>query len=64
MKRLLYQERIRMINGADQNSAIAVLIDADNAHPSIIEGLMGEVAKLGLSSVKRIYGDWTTPNWR
>ena len=51
-----------MANGSDQNAAIAVLIDADNANPSIVEGLLSEVAKLGLASVKRIYGDWTTPN--
>jgi len=40
---------------------LAVLIDADNAQPSITEGLMSEVAKYGVASVKRIYGDWTTP---
>lgn len=48
-----------MTNGADANSSIAVLIDASNANPSIIGGLLAEVAKLGLASVKRIYGDWT-----
>lgn len=41
---------------------LAVLIDADNAQPSITEGLMSEVAKYGVGSVKRIYGDWTTPS--
>lgn len=41
---------------------LAVLIDADNAQPSITEGLSSEVAKFGTASVKRIYGDWTTPN--
>ncbi|NCN05013.1 MAG: NYN domain-containing protein [Spirochaetales bacterium] len=41
---------------------LAVLIDADNAAPSIIEGLLEEVANLGIASVKRIYGDWTSPN--
>ncbi len=41
---------------------LAVLIDADNAQPSITEGLLSEVAKYGVASVKRIYGDWTTPN--
>ncbi|MCD4718195.1 MAG: NYN domain-containing protein [Desulfobacterales bacterium] len=41
---------------------LAVLIDADNAQPSITEGLLSEVAKYGVSSVKRIYGDWTTPS--
>src|SRR5690606_2974959 len=29
---------------------------------SIIEGLLSEIAKFGIASVKRIYGDWTTPN--
>ena len=51
-----------MKNGNDQNLSLAVLIDADNANSSIIEGLLGEVAKIGVASVKRIYGDWTTPN--
>lgn len=46
----------------DNNSALAVLIDADNASPAIVGGLLAEVAKLGVASVKRIYGDWTQPN--
>jgi len=41
---------------------LAVLIDADNAQPLITEGLMSEIAKYGVASVKRIYGDWTTPS--
>ena len=44
------------------NSALAVLIDADNANPAIVEGLLAEVAKFGVATVKRIYGNWTTPN--
>lgn len=40
---------------------LAVLIDADNAQPSIIKGLLEEVAKYGTASVKRIYGNWTSP---
>lgn len=43
------------------SSRLAVLIDADNAHPSIVEGLLAEVSKYGTASVKRIYGDWTGP---
>ena len=39
---------------------LAILIDADNAQPSVIEGLLGEIANHGVASVKRIYGDWTT----
>jgi hypothetical protein len=38
-----------------------VLIDADNAQPSITEGLLAEVAKYGTAHVKRAYGDWTAP---
>ncbi len=41
---------------------LAVLIDADNAQASICAELLGEVAKFGIASVKRAYGDWTTTN--
>ncbi len=41
--------------------ALAVLIDADNASPKIIEGLLANVATIGNASVRRIYGDWTAP---
>ncbi|NKN31713.1 NYN domain-containing protein [Marichromatium bheemlicum] len=44
------------------NLKLAVLIDADNAQASIVEGLLAEVAKYGTAHVKRIYGDWTLPN--
>ena len=46
----------------DDQIRLAVLIDADNAQPSVIEGLLAEVAIYGVASVKRIYGDWTSPN--
>lgn len=45
-----------------QQKLLAVLIDADNASAAIVEGLFEEIAKYGLASVKRIYGDWTLPN--
>ena len=38
---------------------LAVLIDADNAKADLIEALLKEIAKYGVSHVKRIYGDWT-----
>lgn len=45
---------------AGENSArLAVLIDADNAQPAVVEGLLAEVAKYGTAHVKRAYGDWT-----
>src|SRR5690606_16792176 len=45
----------------EPHARLAVLIDADNAQASIIEGLLAEIAKFGIASVKRIYGDWTQP---
>ena len=43
----------------DNLEKLTVLIDADNAQPSIVEGLLIEIANYGVASVKRIYGDWT-----
>lgn len=45
----------------ENNVKLAVLIDADNAQPNIISSLLSEIANYGVASVKRIYGDWTTP---
>ena len=45
----------------ENTNKLAVLIDADNAQPSIVDGLLIEIAKYGTASVKRIYGDWTAP---
>ena len=44
----------------DDPRRLAVLIDADNAQPAVIAGLLAEVAKFGVASVKRIYGDFTS----
>lgn len=41
---------------------LAVLIDADNASAAVIKELLEEVAKYGVATVKRSYGDWTTQN--
>ena len=49
---------------AHDASKLAVLIDADNAQPSLAEGLLAEVAKYGTAHVKRAYGDWTSPQLR
>src|SRR6185437_5811336 len=43
-----------------ENAArLAVLIDADNAQPTIVDELQAEVARYGTAHVKRAYGDWT-----
>jgi len=41
---------------------LAVLIDADNAQASIAEELLNEIARYGTATVRRAFGDWTTPN--
>ena len=51
-------------SGYHDQLKLAVLVDADNTQASIIEGLLAEVAKYGVASVKRIYGDWTSTNLR
>ncbi|WP_180112275.1 NYN domain-containing protein [Acinetobacter sp. YH12131] len=45
----------------------AILIDADNSSVNSIESVLEEVAKYGIASVKRVYGDWSSEslkNWR
>ena len=41
---------------------LAVLIDADNASRTAMKDVMAEVAVYGTPTIKRIYGDWTSPN--
>ncbi len=41
---------------------LALLVDADNAQASVIAELLAEAATYGTVTVKRAYGDWTTPN--
>lgn len=46
---------------------LAVLIDADNSSVNSIQSVLEEVAKYGIASVKRVYGDWsseTLKSWR
>ena len=45
----------------ENTDKLAVLIDADNAQPGIVDSLLAEIANYGVARVKRIYGDWTTP---
>ncbi|MEJ2635239.1 MAG: NYN domain-containing protein [Calditrichia bacterium] len=41
---------------------LAVLIDGDNIPSAYVKAMMEEIAKYGNPTIKRIYGDWTTPN--
>ena len=50
-----------MINSLNDRESrlLAMLIDGDNAQPSLLEHVLAEAAKFGLVTTRRIYGDWT-----
>ncbi|MBR2717229.1 MAG: NYN domain-containing protein [Oscillospiraceae bacterium] len=51
-----------MASGTNLNNlCLAVLIDADNVPRDCIKGVMEEIARYGTPTIKRIYGDWTSP---
>jgi len=45
-----------------QDLKLAVIIDADNVPSENVKGMLEEIAKYGIPTFKRIYGDWTKPN--
>ena len=47
---------------SEKDLRLAVLIDADNASRTAMKDVMAEVAVYGTPTIKRIYGDWTSPN--
>ena len=51
-----------IVQSIDPNkSKIAILIDGENAQPSLIGKILTESAKYGSLTIRRIYGDWTKP---
>ena len=48
----------------NKDRRIAMLIDGDNAQPSLLPKMIAEVGKYGQISIRRIYGDWTTSNMK
>lgn len=44
------------------NLNLAVLIDGDNIPSAHVKEMMEEIAKYGNPTIKRIYGDWTSPH--
>ncbi|MCA9894809.1 MAG: NYN domain-containing protein [Anaerolineae bacterium] len=40
---------------------LAVMIDADNAQAALLPQILEEVNKHGVTVIRRVYGDWTTP---
>lgn len=43
------------------NFKIAILVDGDNAQPKLLKSIVEEVSKYGKATIRRIYGDWTSP---
>jgi len=41
---------------------IAILVDGDNAPAKLLKPILEEVSKYGKVTIRRIYGDWTTPH--
>lgn len=53
-----------MTKNIHENRKMAVLIDGDNAQPSLIDKILTECAKFGNITIRRVYGDWTTPQMK
>lgn len=50
------------MKNTENNSNLAVLIDGDNIPSAHVKEMMEEIAKYGNPTIKRIYGDWTSPH--
>ncbi len=58
---MTFSKQASKFDSGEPTLRLAVLIDADNAQASVIEGLLAEIARFGEATVKRIYGDFTSP---
>lgn len=50
-----------------KTNKIALLVDGDNAQSKLLNLILEEASKYGKVTVRRVYGDWTTPhmnNWK
>lgn len=50
-----------------EDMKVALLIDGDNISASYITSILDELTEIGVTTIKRIYGDWTRPemhSWR
>lgn len=48
------------MSAINNHRKLAVLIDADNIQAALAKSLIEEVAKHGIATIKRAYGDWTS----
>lgn len=45
----------------ETNKRLALMIDGDNAQAALLPQILAEVSKYGTMTIRRVYGDWTTP---
>lgn len=45
----------------NKTNKIALLVDGDNAPPKLLTLILEEASKYGKVTIRRVYGDWTTP---
>lgn len=45
----------------DKMNKIALLVDGDNAQSKLLNLVLEEASKYGKVTIRRVYGDWTTP---
>ena len=45
----------------DKTQRLALMIDGDNAQAALLPQMLAEVSKYGIMTIRRVYGDWTTP---
>lgn len=43
---------------------LALLIDGDNAQAALLGQMLAETSKYGVVTIRRVYGDWTTPEMK
>ncbi len=48
----------------EKEQKIALLIDCDNVSYSAITGVLNELAKHGVTNIRRAYGNWKSPNMK
>src|SRR5437868_7938779 len=46
----------------NKTNKIALLVDGDNAQPKLLTLVLEEASKYGNVTIRRVYGDWTTPH--
>lgn len=50
------------ISVPNNKQRLAMLIDGDNAQPSLMKYILAETGKYGMVTIRRNYGDWTESN--